>query len=87
MKIKKLLIRTYYGLHGDYIEFPDNHLNGKTYENVNVKLKRETRTIHGLDFTIDIVDIEGQEPIECELVARRKDVSGTLIIDICQDWG
>ena len=88
MKVKKVMLKTYYNLSGDYIQFDSNPLYNQTYENVNVEFKEVTRTICGIDFDTDVVEIEGQEPIECELVGTyHEPESDTLIIKICQDWG
>lgn len=87
MKYHKVKIQTYYNLDGDFIPFAENPLNDASYDNVDVKIKRETRSVCGLDCMCDVVRIEGQEPIECELVGKSKLPDGTLIIKICQDWG
>ena len=87
MKVKKVIINAYYRLDGEYIVFPDNPLHGKTFETVDVKITGRTETIGGVGYHVDIVLIDGEEPIDCELVSRRKTPDGTLIIGICQDWG
>lgn len=88
MKYSKVTLRTFYNLHGEYMRFDSNPLNNQTYENVEVEFKEKTRTICGIDFVEDVVEIEGQEPIECELVGTyHEPESDTLIIKICQDWG
>ena len=87
MKVKKLVIKALYDLNGEYIPFPQNPLHNTTYENVDVKTEKEEWKIGGESFLVDVITISGQEPIECELVSRRKDANGTLILDICQDWG
>lgn len=89
MKTKKVLLKTYYNFGGgEYIPFDSNPLHNKTYENVNVEIKEVTRTICNIDIDIDVIEIEGQEPIECELVGTyHEPESDTLIIKICQDWG
>jgi hypothetical protein len=86
MKVKKAIIKAYYDLDGDLISFPDNPLHGKIYENVNIIFKHKVREICGISFDVDVIDIEGQEPIECELIDT-VDVDEALIIKICQDWG
>lgn len=88
MKVKKAIIKAYYGLDGEYIPFDSNPLHNTSYENVSVTIKQVTKTIYGIDLDMDVVEISGQEPIECELVGTYQDSgSGTLIIKICQDWG
>lgn len=88
MKVKKAILKAYYGLDEEYIPFDSNPLHNKIFENVKVSFKEEVRTICGIDFAVDVVEIEGQEPIECELVGTyQESESGTLIIKICQDWG
>ena len=87
MKVKKAVIKAYYNLGEEFISFPDNPLHGKSYENVNVKFKKETHKICDTTYVVDVIEIEGQEPIECELVGKYTDPNDTLIIAICQDWG
>jgi hypothetical protein len=87
MKVKKVVLHTYYNLDGEYIPFPDNPLHNQTYENVNVVFKKEINVIHGMRFISDIIDIQGHESIDCELINHYKDPNGTLIIRLCQDWG
>lgn len=86
-KVKKLLLQAYYSSEGDYISWPDNPLHGKTYENVGFEVRKELQEIHGIDFEVDILAIEGEEPIECEYVSGKKLPDGTYVIGICQDWG
>lgn len=86
MKVNKAIIKAYYDLNGDLIPFPDNPLHDKQYENVKVVFKHKTREICGISFDVDIIEIEGQELIECELIDTT-DLDGVLIIKICQDWG
>ena len=87
MKAKKVVIKAYYNLGEEYILFPDNPLHNKTYENVNVEIKEATRKICNIDFIFDVVEIEGEEPIDCELVGTQINPDGTLVIKICEDWG
>lgn len=86
MKVNKAIIKAYYDLGGELISFPDNPLHGKSYKNVEVVFKQRIREICGIPFNVDIIEIEGQEPIECELIDAI-DLDDTLIIKICQDWG
>ena len=87
MKCQKIKIQTCYNLEGDFVPFPDNPLNGTSYSNADVKIKREIHSICGMEFECDVVCIEGQEPIKCELIEKSKLPDGTLLIEICQDWG
>ena len=87
MKAKKAVIKAYYNLGEEFILFPDNPLHNKTYENVKVTFKNEIQTICGISFDIDIIEIEDQKPIECQLLGKHTNPDGTLIIEICQDWG
>ena len=87
MKVKKAIIKAYYNLGEEFILFEDNPLHGKSYENVEVKFKKAIRTVCGISFDVDIVEIDGQPSIECQLLGSRKNSEGTLIIEICQDWG
>ena len=87
MKYKKVVLQTYYGLDDGYIPFPENPLHGKEFYNVDVKFKTKPQIICGVEFLWDVIEIEGQEPIECELVGQFNHSDGTLIIQICEDWG
>lgn len=87
MKFKKVLLQAYYNSHGDYTAFPYNPLHNKSFENVRVRITKEKRTMCGVDYAVDIVKIEGQKLIECEVVGQRTMPDGTLVIGICQDWG
>ena len=87
MKIKKAIINAYYNLGEEFLLFPENPLHNTQYENVDIKFKNVIRTMCGISFEVDIVEIAGQEPIECQLLGKHKDANGTLIIQICQDWG
>lgn len=87
-RYKKVVLRCYYNLDGEYIQFEHNPLHNQSYENVTVEFKKEAKLICGIKFEFDVVKIEGQEPIECELVGtyHERDTD-TLIIKICEDWG
>lgn len=87
MKVKKAVIKAYYNLDGEYILFDSNPLHDTSYENVEVIIKEEEKMMCGIGFIVDIVEISGQEPIECELIGIHRDSDSTLIIRICQDWG
>lgn len=87
MKSKKVVLQGYYNLDGEYLLFEDNPLHGKTFNDVNVVIAKETKKIAGMTVAYDVVRIGGYEPIECELVGYRRTEDGTLIISICQDWG
>jgi len=62
-------------------------LHGATFYDVAVETKKEKVGVGKDTYYIDVIYIEGQEPIECELVCIHKEDDGTLIISICQDWG
>lgn len=83
---KKVRIQTYYNLDGEYLLFKHNPLYDKVFENVNVEITTEEHEMLGTKFKINLVYIEGEKPIECELVDV-EDYEDTLIISICQDWG
>ena len=85
-KIKKVIIKAYYNLGGDYILFEDNPLHNSTYENVEVSIEETVRIIAGIEFLVNEICIEGNDPINCELVGYQK-AEDTLLIKICQDWG
>lgn len=83
---KKARIQTYYNLDGEYSLFKHNPLHDKVFENVNVEITTEEHEMLGTKFKVNMVYIEGEKPIECELVDV-EDYEDTLIISICQDWG
>lgn len=87
MKVKKLVLKTFYSIDGELLVFPQNPLHNTTYENVNVTMGRSAYTIGGENYMVDVISIEGHEPIECELISRRKNPDGTMVLSICQDWG
>lgn len=87
MKVKKIEIKAFYHLDDGYIPFPDNPLDGKSYENVEVTFEKDCLIVGGTSYRVDVIKIEGQEPIECELLSKRKTSDGTLEIRLCQDWG
>ena len=87
MKEKKVTIKAYYCLNGEYTTFPHNPLHNKTFENVDVKITNRIEKIAGESYKIDVVKIGKEDPIDCELVSRKKASDGTLVIGICQDWG
>ena len=89
MKVKKVVLKGYYNLAGEYLPFEDNPHHGKTYTNVGVSIETKFKAV---DFgsgimAIDYVKVEGCEPIECELVGFDIADGDTLVISICQDWG
>ena len=87
MKVKKVVIKAYYNLDGEYIPFDSNPLHNTSYGNVDVVIKEKEKEICGVKLIVDVIEISGQKPIECELVDEYQDSDGTLIIKICQDWG
>ncbi len=86
---KKVRLEGMYSLDDGYISFPDNPYHGKEFENVSVTIKKETQTWHGIQVEVDVILIDCQEPlkIECELVKKKNLEDGTLVLQICQDWG
>ena len=85
--VKNVVLRGYYNLDGKYLLFEDNPLHGKTYNNVDVSIERKLFTRPYGTVALDLVNIAGCEPIECELVNYYFTADGTLVISICQDWG
>ena len=85
--VKKVVLQGYYNLNGEYLLFEDNPLHGKTYNNVDVSIGTKLYTRSYGTVAVDVVAIDGCEPIECELVGYRFAADGTLFISICQDWG
>lgn len=86
MKAKKVILKTYYCLSGEYILFEDNPLHNRSYDNVKVEIKQLTRKIYDINIDFDVIKIEGQEPIECEFISI-SELDDKLIIKLCQDWG
>lgn len=87
MKVKKVILKTYYCLDGDYSVFEYNPLHNQEYKDVNVVISKKKKVMCGIQFVMDVVTIEGQEPIECELVNKYTMIDGTMVIGLCQDWG
>lgn len=82
----KVQIIAYYNLDGYYTVFEYNPLHNKTFNNVNVEIKTEIRKVCGMSFEEDVIYIDGEEPIACELVQTNIN-NNTLVLSICQDWG
>lgn len=83
---KKVILKTYYCLNGEYILFEDNPLHNTTYENVQVAINQITQKICDIEFECDVIAIEEQEPIICEFI-NIMELDDKLIIKLCQDWG
>lgn len=90
----KVRLEGVYSLDDGYIPFPDNPYHGKEYENVPVTIKKETQTYLGFSVKVDVVRIgeptkNGIFPvvIDCELVSKKVTNDGTLVLQICNDWG
>lgn len=88
-KYKKVKIEGLYSLDDGYIPFPDNEHHGKEFENVPVAIEKQINKICGISVEVDVIRIgENNElEIECELVNKKILKDGTLILQICQDWG
>ena len=83
---KKVQIVAYYNLDGDYTIFEENELHNKTFNNANVEIKTEMHRICGMTFKQNVIYINEEDPISCELISA--DVrNNVLILHICQDWG
>lgn len=82
----KVQIVTYYYINGDFLLFEDNPLHNKTFRNVNVEIKTETRTICGTEYEKDVICIDGEKPISCYLLGTNT-YNNNLILMICQDCG
>lgn len=85
-KKKNVKLLTYYSLDDGYISFDGNPLDNTVYKNVDVTIKESTRTIYGITFDVHVVEISGQDHVECELIGYA-DSGKDLIIKLCQDWG
>ena len=85
-KKKNVVLQAYYNLDGDYILFEDNPLHGKRYKNVGVVVTTQFIRLTHMDIAVNVIRIEGQEPIECEFIGCIEN-GNDLIIKICQDWG
>ncbi|MEE1502766.1 MAG: hypothetical protein UGF89_00790 [Acutalibacteraceae bacterium] len=90
---KKVRIEGVYAIDGGYIPFPDNPYHGKEFENVSVTIKKETQTWYGIQVEVDVIRIGDKKigtlpvVIECELVSKKVASDGTLVLQICNDWG
>lgn len=86
---KKVKFEAVYSLDDGYIPFPDNPNHGKEFENVSVEIKKEKQNWHGIQVEVDVIRIGGENPltIECELVKKTVTGDGTLVLQICEDWG
>ena len=82
-----VIIRCWYYIVGEYISFPHSELDGTEYSNVDVTIRNHTEIYYGIEFHSQIINITGQEPIDCELVSFSEASNGQLILNICQDWG
>ena len=87
MKYKKVVLEAYYELNDGYISFPENPIDGKEFHNVNVEFTTRPWSVGGVKFEWDVIKIDGEEPIECEIIGQIHRTDGTMIIQICQDWG
>ena len=87
MKVNKVVLKGYYNLDGEHLPFEDNPHHGETYNNVDVSFTEKLVAIGNSTLSFDVVNIEGCEPIVCELVGHHKEADGTLVISICEDWG
>lgn len=85
----KVRLEGVYSLYDGYIPFPDNPHHGKEFENVSVTIKKETQTWCGVQVELDVIRIGGESPlkIECELASKKVTNDGTLVLQICNDWG
>ena len=83
---KKVVLQTYYNLAGDYILFDSNPLHDTSYENVRVIVTKEVIHLTKMDIVINVIRIDGQDPIECEFIDYIE-YDDTLILRLCQDWG
>jgi len=86
---RKVRIEGMYSLDDGFIPFADNPHHGKTFENVTVEIKKEKRPCYDFEVEFDVIRIGGNNPleIECELVKKTVTKNGTLVLQICQDWG
>ena len=82
-----VIIHSWYCLEGEYIRFTHSELDGTEYSNVDITIRNHTQIYYGIEFHSQLINITGQEPIDCELVSFGETSDGQLIINICQDWG
>lgn len=87
MRAKRVVLKGYYNLGDEYLVFEENPLHGKTYDDVEVSIDTKLYNRSYGTIVYDVVNIEGCEPIECELVNCYRTTDGTWNIGICQDWG
>ena len=85
---KKVTLKTYYNLDGDYILFDDNPLHNKIFENVGVLISNKISSYSGIKVKEQVIYItnSNEEPIGCELVGVVEN-GDNVIIKLCQDWG
>lgn len=79
-------ILTYYRLGDSLIPFSDNPWNNIVFYNAKVVVTQEKRSVGTHQFLVDIIKINDDITIECEVVGARKE-NGWFVIKICQDWG
>ncbi len=86
---RKVRIEGMYSLDDGFIPFADNPHHGKTFKNVTVEIEKRVEHCCGFDVEEDVIRIGGENPleIECELVKKTLKRNGTLVLQICQDWG
>ena len=82
-----VIIHSWYCLDGEYISFPHSELDGTEYSNVDITICDRVQVYCGIAFRSQLINITGQEPIDCELVSFSETSDGQLIINICTDWG
>lgn len=88
-KYPKIKFEGMYSTDEGYISFPYNPYHGKEYENVSAKTEKEIRTYCGIKVETDVIYVKGEDSfeIECELVETKTLSDGTLVLQICTDWG
>lgn len=82
-----VIIHSWYCLEGEYISFPYSEMDGVEYSNVDITIHDTLRNYGSIIIKSQLINITGQEPIDCELVSFGETSDGKLIINICQDWG
>lgn len=82
-----VVIRSWYYIDGEYIRFPHSELDGTEYFNVDIIIQNHIQTYCGITVKSQLINITGQDPIDCEYIDSEETSDGKLIINICQDWG
>ena len=82
-----VIIRSWYCLDDEYISFPHSEMDGIEYSNVDITIHDTLHNYGSVIIKSQLINITGQEPIDCEFIDFEEKPDGKLVINICQDWG